>query len=145
MKTYRTLIAIFAGIAAAFTLRYINKFFAFTQETCCGPTGDAFWQILVAAPKGALMTLIPGAVAGWISRDRGLLCGFLVGFLTSALFMTIYGSFWGRPAINGTALHALEFVLICLGGGIFGTAAGGAAQLVRSNSSFKPSPHQGGA
>jgi fructose-specific phosphotransferase system IIC component len=145
MAMYRALIAIISGIAAAFALRYINHALLVPAESCCGPPNGIMWPVLLSSPIGALITLLPAALAGWISHNRGLLCGFIVGALTSALFMTLYGSFWSTSGTDPLTVRVLEFSLDCFAGGIFGFAAGGAAQLVRSNNSFKPNPLRGSA
>src|SRR5687767_10523142 len=78
-QMYRAVIAIGLGLGTAFVLRYLNQAFLSLGpgEPCCDAAVGLSWQVLISSPKAAVITLLPAAVAGWVSRDRGLACGFI--------------------------------------------------------------------
>ena len=149
MKHQRILSAITAGLVLAILLRYLNDALQEYSANCCnasGPTPPLF--VILAAPIGMLIALLPGFVSGWITRDRGIVSGFAVGFFGSALYSIFSGSAHNYLSLSNFKeflVLATWFLLMCIVAGVFSAAAGGAAQLVRSNNSFKPKPLRGSA
>jgi hypothetical protein len=149
MKYQRIVSAITAGLALAILLRYLNDVVQAYSANCCsasGPTPSLL--VILGAPIGMLIALVPGFVTGWIARARGISSGFAVGFVGSALYSIFSGSahnYWSLSSLKETLVLATWFLLMCIVAGVFSAAAGGAAQLVRSNNSFKPKPLRGSA
>ncbi len=108
------------------------------------PGGDlTVWTVLLT-PVPTLIGLLPSLLAGWLSQ-RALVAGFAVGLLGSATYSILIGSaanyFQGiEPMLMGSL-----FLAQCITAGLVGAAAGGAARLVRSNYSSKPTPLRGAA
>jgi fructose-specific phosphotransferase system IIC component len=131
----RTIIAISVGLLFYFIIRYAAE----TVMQHIAPLGRVSYGVVASTFLGMLIELSPGFIAGWISGSRGLLAGFVVGLLGSGCY----------SAVAGTAAHYFQaseaqslvmeswFFTMCIVVGFFSAAAGGSAQLLRSNKSFK--------
>ena len=101
------------------------------------PGGDMTAWVVLLTPVPTLVSLLPSSLAGWLSR-RALIAGFVVGFLGSATYSFLLGSAASYFQGSLSMLMGSLFIAQCVTGGLVGAAAGGAARLVRSNYSFKP-------
>jgi MFS family permease len=135
MKHSRTLVAITAGILFYVLLDY--SAFALLQHFS-QPGLVTFWTVL-STPVGMLATLLPGFVAGWFSRSHGIISGFLVGLVGSATHSLLAGSAAQYFQANASQVAVLVawLLVMCVVQGLYSAAAGGTAQLLRSNSSFE--------
>jgi hypothetical protein len=126
----QTFFAIAVGLLSYFVIRYAAE----TVMHHIAVPGQVSFGVAASPFIGMLIELLPGFIAGWISCDRGLISGFLVGLLGSG----------GYSAFVGTAAHYFPsgssqflvmgtwFLTMCIVVGFFSAAAGGSAQLIRS-------------
>jgi len=135
MEYSRTLVATTAGIL--FYVLFDYSAHALVQHF--SPPGPVtFWTVL-STPLGMLATLLPGFMAGWLSRNHGIISGFLVGLVGSGAHSVLAGSAAQYFQVNDSqvAVSVAWFLVMCVVQGMYSAAAGGSAQLLRSNSSFK--------
>jgi MFS family permease len=135
MKHSRTLVAIAVGILFYVLLDY-SAFALLKHFSQSGLV--TFWTVL-STPLGMLATLLPGFMAGWFSRNHGIISGFLVGLVGSGAHSVLAGSAAQYFQASGSQLAVLVswFFVMCLVQGLYSAAAGGTAQLLRSNNSFE--------
>ncbi|MGN2245027.1 hypothetical protein ACFWZU_16145 [Frateuria sp. GZRR33] len=135
MKHSRTLVAITAGILfyVLFDYSAVALLHGFPP-----PGLVTFWTVL-STPLGMLATLLPGFISGWLSRNHGIISGFIVGLAGSGAYAVMAGGVaqYFQVADNQVAVSVTWFVVTCAVQGLYSAAAGGSAQLVRSNNPFK--------
>ncbi len=128
----RTLIAIAVGLLSYFVIRYASE----VLDRHTSTSGLLSFWVVVSAFTSMLVTLLPGFIAGWISCNRGLLSGFVVGLVGSGCYSALAGTAAQYfSAGSNQAVLVTWFFAMCIVVGVFGAAAGGAAQLLRSNQS----------
>ena len=95
--------------------------------------------------SGALLTIAPGLVAGWIAGRKGLLVGAIVGACVTALSLVML------PLVWATISPQLLVTTLIFGGianisthSVAGVA-GESLRRVPPNNSFKPKPLRGSA
>ncbi|BBA31993.1 uncharacterized protein sS8_0023 [Methylocaldum marinum] len=90
----------------------------------------------MSSPIGALASLLPGFVAGWLARRNPILVGFLAGLLGNVIYSAIFLTQW-QPVLEGGPLTvadvALRLVFLGVSWGLVSAAAAGTAQFLRSN------------
>ena len=131
----RTLIAIAAGLLSYFVIRYASE----ALDRHSSVSGLLSFAVVVSTFTSMLVTLLPGFIAGWLSCNRGLLSGFVVGSVGSGCYSALAGTAAHYFSSGGSQAVVLVtwFFAMCIVVGFFGAAAGGAAQLLRSNQSSK--------
>lgn len=137
--------AVVAGVSVSLILQVLAaKFMQVTYECCVSPgAATPIWYAAVSSPLGALVSLLPGFVAGWWARRRGLLAGFLAGLLGNAIYSAIFLTQWPAVAeggILGVAEMILRLLILGTSWGLGSAAAGGTAELLRSNKTMEPTP-----
>jgi MFS family permease len=98
------------------------------------------WVGAVSNVAYTLSSLLPGFVAGWISRRNVILVGFATGVIGSICHVAIFGlipleSSWVEVAMSGSTM--LWFTSSAFGLAISCAAAGAAAQVLRSNNALE--------
>lgn len=135
--------ALVAGVSASLILQVLAaKFMEVAYECCVSPGATTpLWYAAVSSPIGALISLLPGFVAGWLTPRRAILAGFLVGLIGNTIYSATFLTQWPAVAEDG-ALGISEMIvrLLILGTswGFGSAAAGGTAQLLRSNKTIEP-------
>ena len=78
-------------------------------------------------------------MAGWLSRNHGIISDFLVGLVGSGAHSVLTGNAaqYFQVTDSQVAVSVAGFLVVCVVQGLYSAAAGGSAQLLRSNSSFK--------
>ena len=108
---------------------YLDKHYLSIGES--GPS----WSGITLDIAQKLNFLVPGFITGWIVGRNGLLLGFITGFIGGTVYLL---SLIFTHDISIT----LQTLIMFLGGGISeglpNSAAGGAAELLRSNKSLQP-------
>jgi hypothetical protein len=136
--------AIVAGISATLILQVTAaKLNALAYECCIGDlSAPPLWLLALSSPLGALISLLPGFVAGWFAPRKAILVGFLAGLLGNAIYSTIFLTDWESVTESGP-LTCVEMVLrlliLATSWGLGAAAAAGTAQLLRSSKSAQPS------
>jgi hypothetical protein len=135
MMPRRTLIAIAVGLLSYFVIRYAAE----TVMHHIAPPGELSFGVVASTFMSMLIELLPGFIAGWMSRGRGLVSGFVVGLLGSGCYSVVAGTAANYFQSSGSQLIVMGswFLAMCIVAGFFSAAAGGSAQLMRSNNSFK--------
>lgn len=138
--------AVVAGVSVSLILQVsAARFMEVTYECCIGPgAATPIWYAAVSSPLGALVSLLPGFVAGWwAARRRALLAGFLAGLLGNAIYSAIFLTLWPAVAEGGilsVAEMILRLLILGTSWGLGSAAAGGTAELLRSNKTMEPTP-----
>jgi hypothetical protein len=142
MELNRRLVAgVAVGVGISILLNLVWDWSFRTVMDCCSEAESTpYWYTNVSTVFGALSPLIPGFVAGWISMKRGLLVGFLVGFIATIAYSTALGRYWPEVEWSSAASVSKTFLWLSLHGfatGLISGAAGGAAELLRSNNALE--------
>jgi hypothetical protein len=135
--------AVVAGVSVSLILQVsAAKFMEVAYECCVSPgTATPIWYAAVSSPLGALVSLLPGFVAGWWARRRALLAGFLAGLLGNTIYSAILLTQWPAVIEGGTldvAEVILRILILATSWGLGSAAAAGTAQLLRSNKTIEP-------
>jgi hypothetical protein len=115
---------------------------------CCldAEAAPPLWFAMLSSPLGAITSLLPGFIAGWLYPRQGIAAGFITGlignFIYSALFLTVWAT-----VVEGGALSVAEaivrLVFLASSWGFGNAAAGGTAQLLCSNKQLQPIAQSG--
>ena len=135
--------AILTGIAASLLLQISETEFAQFVYGCCLDSNGAIpnWYLLVSSPFQGLVSLMPGFIAGWLSRSNGIVAGLLAGFFGNVLYSLVFQTMWVavlQDGASGIGEMLLRSILLSSSWALIGAAAGGTAQLLRSNKSIQP-------
>jgi uncharacterized membrane protein YeaQ/YmgE (transglycosylase-associated protein family) len=137
VNMHRLGIAIAAGVIAFIVLEFLSLRSAeYIYECCTDSNGDVPpWYAMASSPFRALVSLVPGFIAGWLAPRRGILAGFLAGLIGYFIYSAIFFTYWsavleGGP--SGVIEVLLQTVVSALSWGLSAAAAGGTAQLLRS-------------
>ena len=127
---------ILAGIVAALILQFLSASLAEYVAGCClGPQAAApIWFAVASAPLGAVVTLVPGFITGWLSPSRGILAGFIAGLLGNAIYAATFHTMWSSVGDDGaSAIGGMIIRLFVLASSwaLFSAAAAGTAQFLR--------------
>jgi hypothetical protein len=109
------------------------------EHCCISENRSAVWVGFVMNAMYTTGLLIPGFIAGLVSRSRGILVGFLSGLLGGVAYSLAFGFVgpvhWVEALTSGTMLLSLLGTGVTMG--ISCAAAGGAAESLRSNKSLE--------
>jgi hypothetical protein len=136
-------IAIATGVVAFIALQVLAAKSAEYLFGCCFDPQSAppLWHAMLSSPLGALAGLLPGFIAGWLYPRSGIAVGFITGLLGNAIYSALFLTLW-PTVIEGGFLLIVEMVLRLLfmasSWALGSAAAGGTAQLLRSNKPFQP-------
>jgi hypothetical protein len=135
--------AILAGIAASVLLQMAEAEFAqFVYGCCLDPSGSIpNWYILISSPFQGIVTLVPGFIAGWLSRSNGIVAGLLAGLFGNVVHSTVFQTMWIsvlQDGASGVGEMLLRSFVLSSSWALIGAAAGGTAQLLRSNEFMRP-------
>lgn len=125
--------ACLVGTVTAVALGYAS---GALQEQVAVSGGETLWLAAISSPVQTVATLLPGFIAGWLARDRGILAAFLAGVFGNVLYSALFGTFWksvlvdGLPGVSSTILWLF---LMAVSWGLYSAAAGGTAQFLRSS------------
>jgi hypothetical protein len=135
MKRSRTLVAIAGGVLFYVLFRYLIDLL---MQRVSSPGLVTFWTVL-STPASMLVTLFPGFITGWFSRTKGILSGLIVGLAGSASYSALVGSAvqYFQVSSAQVVVSVSWFLVMCVVEGLYSAAAGGCAQLLRSNMSSK--------
>ena len=130
--------AVLAGVCVALLLQISQASVAELMYDCCRDSngGLPIWYALFSSPFGALVALLPGLIAGWLSVSRGIVAGLLAGLLGNAVYSSIFLTMWpavlegGASAVLQTVVQSVAFASSWA---LIAAAGGGTAQLMRSN------------
>jgi hypothetical protein len=135
--------AVVAGVSVCLILQVLMMKAAGYIYECCVDAQSAppLWYAMLSSPLGSLASLLPGFVAGWLHPRQGIAAGFITGLLGNAIYSAVFLTMWAT-VIEGGAFGVLEMTLRLLflaTSWAFGNAAaGGTAQLLRSNMRLQP-------
>jgi hypothetical protein len=127
------------GIVIALLLQFGLASFAGFVADCCGNGQSAppLWYAVVSSPLGGLAAVAPGFVAGWLSRRRGILAGFLTGLLGQVIYAGTLHTMWSTVVEDGAVLEMIiRLFALGLSAAIGGAASAGAALYLRSNNAL---------
>jgi hypothetical protein len=109
------------------------------EQCCIAENRSAVWVGIVMNAIFTVGLLVPGFVAGLVSRSKGILVGFLSGLLGGIVYSLAFGFIgpvhWVEALTSGTMLLSLLGTGFTMG--ISCAAAGGAAESLRSNKSLE--------
>jgi hypothetical protein len=138
--TRRIWIGIAAGVAVSIALNVAWEwsFRAVMDGVIIRET--PYWFTNVSTLVVALGPLIPGFLAAWLSRQHGLVVGFLVGFIGTVACSVVFGTYW--PDVDWSSVLSVSKTLLWLAlhgvsVGLISAAAGGTAELLRSNNALE--------
>ena len=109
----------------------------------CVPSDAApTWCTTSAALLSAIAALAPGFIAGILYPRKAFLVGLLCSLVGGALYLAFYGNVWDSDLspsnlIFFNSLIAVWLLIASLPQALFGAAAGGCAQLLRSNNRWR--------
>lgn len=135
--------AIVTGVSVCVILQVLMiKAAGYVYDCCVDPqSAPPMWYAMLSSPLGAIAGLLPGFIAGWLHPRRGILAGFITGLVGNAIYSAVFLTMW-VTVIEGGAWDVVEMVLRLLflaTSWAFGNAAaGGTAQLLRSNQQLQP-------
>jgi hypothetical protein len=135
--------AIVAAVSVSVTLQILAMKGAGYAYECCFDVQLAppLWYAMLSSPLGAIASLLPGFVAGWLHPRQGIAAGFITGLIGNFVYSAVFLTMWST-VIEAGALSVAEMILRLLflaSSWAFGdAAAGGTAQLLRSNKRFQP-------
>jgi hypothetical protein len=134
------LIAIAIGVLAVIACQRAVLSLGRLIEACCiSQSRSAVWVGIAINLIFTVGILLPGFVAGLVSKSRGILVGFLSGLLGGVVYSAAFGltspADWSAALTSGTMLLSLLGTGLTLS--VSCAAAGGAAQALRSNTSFE--------
>lgn len=141
-RSTRTITAVVCGALIAVVSQYSQAAIFEHLATCCvnDPRPFPMWFTVMSTPLQALVALLPGFVAGWLGRERGILTGFLAALVGNVAYSALFGTFWGstlKGGITEVGIVSLWLLLTGLSWGLYGATAGGTAQLLRSNNAVE--------
>ena len=136
----RHLVAIAIGVLVVAIAHYGVVHIGRAIEACCiSQNRSAVWVGIAMNLLFTVGILLPGFVAGLVARSKGILVGFLSGLIGGTLYSAVFGLAspvdWGAALTSGTMLLSLVGTGITLS--VSCAAAGGAAEALRSNTSFE--------
>jgi uncharacterized membrane protein YeaQ/YmgE (transglycosylase-associated protein family) len=139
--------AIVAGVSVCVILQVIAMNAAGYLYACCleAQSAPPLWYAMLSSPLGAIVSLLPGFVAGWLYPRQGILVGFITGLIGNAIYSAIFLTMWSSVLEGGAASVAemiLRLLFLATSWGFGNAAAGGTAQLLRSNK-LSPSAREG--
>jgi uncharacterized membrane protein YeaQ/YmgE (transglycosylase-associated protein family) len=135
--------AIVAAVSVAVILQILMMRAAGYAFECCFDAQSAppLWYAILSSPLGAIASLLPGFVAGWLYSRQGIAAGFIAGLVGNVIYSAVFLTMWAT-VIDAGALSVAEMIvrLVFLASPwAFGNAAaGGTAQLLRSNKTMEP-------
>ena len=137
MKQKRTLIAIMVGLLSYFAIRYTGEILM----RHISPPGQLTFGVVASTFINMLIELLPGFIAGWISCNRGLISGFVVGLFGSCCYSALLGTAAHYFPTGNSEFPILASWFLSMGivAGVFGAMAGGIAQLMILNNPSKRS------
>jgi hypothetical protein len=125
--------ALLVGTATAVALSYAS---VALHEHAAMSGGESMWLTVISSPVQTVATLLPGFISGWLARDRGILAAFLAGLFGNVLYSAVFGTIWNSVLVDGLSgvfSTILWLFLMAVSWGLYSAAAGGTAQLLRSN------------
>jgi hypothetical protein len=125
--------ALLIGTATALAFGYAS---VALHEHAAVSGSESMWLTAISSPVQTVATLLPGFIAGWLARDRGILAAFLAGLFGNVLYSALFGTFWNSvlvDGVSGVVSTILWLFLMGISWGLYSAAAGGTAQLLRSN------------
>lgn len=135
--------AIFTGVSICVIVQVVlMKGAGYVYDCCVDPrAAPPLWYAMLSSPLVAIAGLLPGFIAGWLHPRQGIAAGFVTGLIGNAIYSAVFLTMWAT-VIEGGALDVAEMILRLLFLAIswaFGNgAAGGTAQLLRSNMRLQP-------
>jgi hypothetical protein len=135
--------AIVTGVSVCVILQVLMMKAAGYVYDCCVDARAAppLWYAMLSSPLGAIAGLLPGFIAGWLHPRQGIAAGFITGLIGNAIYSAVFLTMWAT-VIEGGTLVVVEMILRLLflaTSWAFGNAAaGGTAQLLRSNMRLQP-------
>ena len=132
-------IALAVGVALTVLLeRGLSVLSAPLAAHCVAGDAAPTWCTTSTALLSAIAALTPGFIAGILHPRKAFLVGFLCSLVGSALYLAFYGNVWDSDLsvsnlIFFNSLVAVWLLIASLPQALFGAAAGGCAQLLRSN------------
>jgi hypothetical protein len=136
----RHLIAVALGVLAVIAAQQgVLRFGRAIAACCISENRSAVWVGIAMNLLFTIGILLPGFVAGWVARTRGILVGFLSGLVGGIIYSAAFGLAspvdWAAALTSGTMLLSLLGTGITLS--ISCAAAGGAAEALRSNTALE--------
>ena len=137
---HRHLVSIAIGmLAVVASQRGVLGIMRLIEACCISQNRSAVWVSIAMNLLYTIGLLLPGFIAGLVAKSRGILVGFLSGLLGgiaySAWFSLVPPVDWGAALTSGATLLSLAGTGITLS--VSCAAAGGAAEALRSNTSFE--------
>lgn len=135
--------AIAAGVSVCVILQVLMMKSAGYVYDCCldAQSAPLLWYAMLSSPLGAIAGLLPGFIAGWLHPRQGIAAGFMTGLVGNAIYSAVFLTMWAA-VIEGGGVAFVEMILRLLflaTSWAFGNAAaGGTAQLLRSNKRLQP-------
>jgi uncharacterized membrane protein YeaQ/YmgE (transglycosylase-associated protein family) len=135
--------AIVTGISISVILQVLVMKVAGYAYECCFDAQSAppLWYAMLSSPLGTIASLLPGFIAGWLYPRRGIAAGFVTGLVGNTIYSAVFLTMWGAVFESG-ALSFVEMIVRLLflasSWALGNAAAGGTAQLLRSNKQFQP-------
>ena len=128
--------AIFIAVSISVILQVLMmKAAGFAYECCFDiQSGPPLWYALLSSPLGAMASLLPGFIAGWLHPRQGIAAGFITGLIGNAIYSAVFLTIWAAVIEAGplSVAEMLVRLLFLASSWAFGNAAaGGTAQLVR--------------
>ena len=135
--------ALVIGVSVCVMLQVLAmKATGYAYACCFDPQlAPPLWYAMLSSPLGAVAGLLPGFIAGWLYPRQGIVVGFITGLLGNVIYSAVFLTMWDS-VIEGGALDVAEVILrllfLATSWGVGNAAAGGTAQLLRSNKRFQP-------
>ena len=136
--------AIATGVSVCVILQVLMMKAAGYVYDCCidAQSAPPMWYAMLSSPLAALAGLLPGFIAGWLHPRQGIAAGFITGLIGNAIYSAVFLTMWST-VIEGGVLSVGEMILrllfLATSWGFGNAAAGGTAQLLRSNKPLVPS------
>ena len=136
MTRQRAAVAVAIGAIFSVPLQFLVRELSTYLLSCCisdeGGPSVGYNSLYLASAAAAL---IPGFITGWVARQRGMLLGFLAGFIGSILFSNLpkfLWSVWQAGDASAFINFASSIVFTAAASGLYAGAAGGSAELLRA-------------
>lgn len=135
--------AVATGVSIFLILQVLMMKAAGYVYECCVDAQSAppLWYAMLSSPLGAIAGLLPGFIAGWLHPRQGIAAGFITGLVGNVAYSAVFLTMWAT-VIDAGALGVLEMILrllfLATSWALGSAAAGGTAQLLRSNMRLQP-------
>ena len=135
--------AVVTGVSVCVILQILMmKAVGYVYDCCLeAQSAPPLWYAMLSSPLGAIAGLLPGFIAGWLHPRQGIAAGFMTGLVGNVIYSAVFLTMWAT-VIEGGGVAVVEIIfrlLFFATSWAFGNAAaGGTAQLLRSNKRLQP-------